>query len=86
MVACHATSLVLRTRFSKCAKDRILVCRGWRIAYNSLLNLHAKSGRADLAEGVYQGMLLQGPSPNKNTVNSTIVAFATVRGSHLVWP
>ena len=67
-----------------CAEDCILVCRGWRIAYNSLLNMYAKSGRADLAEGVYQGMLLQGPLPNKNTVNSTIAAFATVRGSYIV--
>ena len=54
-------------------------CRGWGIAYNSLLNLHAKTGQAEQAENVYQGMLLHGPSPNRNSINSTIAAFAAVR-------
>lgn len=54
-------------------------CRGWRIAYNSLLNLHAKTGSAKLAESVYQEMLVQGPVPDKNSINSTIAAFAAVR-------
>lgn len=55
------------------------LCRGWGIAYNSLLSLHAKTGQAEQAENVYQGMLLHGPSPNRNSINSTIAAFAAVR-------
>ena len=59
--------------------DLHYVCRGWGIAYNSLLSLHAKTGQAEQAENVYQGMLLHGPSPNRNSINSTIEAFAAVR-------
>ena len=57
-------------------------CRGWRIAYNSLLNLHAKTGSAEQAEEVYQAMLLNGPCPDSNSANTTIAAFAVVWSMH----
>lgn len=65
------------------AEAKCCFCRGWQIAYNSLLHLHAKTGRAEQAEAVYQGMLLHGPCPDKNSANSAIAAFASVRTSYV---
>lgn len=61
---------------------RVLICnagRDWLIAYNALLNLHAKSGAATAAEAVYQGMLHNGPKPDSISVNTLIAAHAHVR-------
>lgn len=54
------------------------VCRDWLVAYNSLLNLHAKSRQASAAEAVYQGMLHNGPKPDSISVNALIAAHAEV--------
>lgn len=54
--------------------------RGWRIAYNTLLNLHAKSGQAAAAEALYQGMAANGPRPDRVSMNTTIAAHAQARG------
>jgi pentatricopeptide repeat protein len=50
--------------------------RGWRIAYNALLNLHAKAGQAAEAEALFQGMLAAGPHPDRVSINTTISAHA----------
>ncbi|CAL8466875.1 g6411 [Coccomyxa elongata] len=54
----------------------------WLIAYNALLNLHAKSGEASAAEAVYQGMLHNGPKPDSISVNTLIAAHAHVGDSN----
>ncbi len=64
--------------------SRVLDCcnaadRDWLIAYNALLNLHAKSGEASAAEAVYQDMLHNGPRPDSISVNTLIAAHAHVR-------
>lgn len=53
-------------------------CRGWRIAYNAVLNLHAKCGHPSRAEATYKGMLSHGPAPDDVSVNCTIAAHAHV--------
>ncbi len=57
--------------------------RDWLIAYNALLNLHAKSGEASAAEAVYQGMLHNGPKPDSISVNTLIAAHAHVRPTNV---
>lgn len=54
------------------------MCRDWRVAYNALLNVYAKSGQASAAEAVYQAMLINGPRPDSISVNTTIAAHAQV--------
>ena len=48
------------------------------MAYNALLNLHARSRQASAAEAVYQGMLQNGPKPDSISVNTLIAAHAEV--------
>jgi pentatricopeptide repeat protein len=53
-------------------------CRGWRVAYNAVLNLHAKTAEASRAEAVFQSMLSHGPAPDGISINSVIAAHAEV--------
>ena len=57
------------------------VGRGWRVAFNALLNLYAKSGQAARAEATYRGMLRGGPPPDRVSINTTIAAHAQVGGA-----
>lgn len=54
------------------------VCRGWIVAYNSLLNGCAKSGVMAAAEEVMKGMQEEGPSPDVTSYNTLISGYAKV--------
>jgi len=53
-------------------------CRGWIVAYNSLLNGCAKSGVMAAAEEVMKGMQEEGPSPDVTSYNTIISGYAKV--------